>query len=133
MRRRRFVESRDMQQTITDLCSGRLWEPWHPLENSWQGTTLPSCPGLYRLRLVEPGTAARMAYIGQSGRSLKERVGSLKGVYGRQMPYRAPHTAGPALWAWRQAVSAGYLEVSVAALPTIPEPLRLGLECLAIA
>jgi hypothetical protein len=39
-------------------------------------------------------------YIGQTGVSLRRRLGMLKG--GMEMPYRDPHTAGPGLWALRQ-------------------------------
>jgi hypothetical protein len=41
-------------------------------------------------------------YIGQTGMgtmTLRKRIGMLRGVYGKLMPYRYPHTAGPAFWA----------------------------------
>ena len=56
-----------------------------------------SCPataGLYRVRAVDD---ALLAYVGQTGRSLRERVSALRGAFGREMPYRDPHTAAPAL------------------------------------
>lgn len=58
---------------------------------------MPAAPGLYRLRAVGDEI---LAYVGQTGRSLTERLGALRGIYGDEMPYRDPHTAGPALWAW---------------------------------
>ncbi len=76
------------------------------------GGTKTSRTGLCRFRSVETG---RILYIGQTGRSLRGRLGSLRGVYGDVMPYNAPHTAGPALWAHR--IDTGEtLEVSVAVL-----------------
>jgi hypothetical protein len=41
-------------------------------------------------------------YIGQTGMgtmTIRKRLRMLRGVYGELMPYRDPHTAGPALWA----------------------------------
>lgn len=73
-----------------------------------------------------------MAYIGQSS-NLKDRLGALKSVYGEMPPRHTPHFAAPALWTWRQARPHGLFLVSVAPFPTVPKPLRLGLECLAIA
>ncbi|GHP00645.1 hypothetical protein KSF_106920 [Reticulibacter mediterranei] len=73
-----------------------------------------------------------MAYIGQSS-NLKERLGALKHIYAEQAPLHTPHFAGPALWQWRQYKPPSRFDVSVAPFPTVPKPLRLGLECLAIA
>lgn len=47
------------------------------------------------------------------------------------MPYRDPHTAGPALWAARQLTEID-VEASVAVVDA-PMPVRLGLECVTIA
>jgi hypothetical protein len=126
------VERKGMRKTIAALCDDSIWTPWQPLEKSWLGSRLPTHPGLYRIRLVEEENG-RMAYIGQSGRSLKERIAALRSIYSDRMPYKAPHTAGPALWAWRQVIPHAPLEVSVAPLPELPLVLRLGLECLALA
>ena len=120
-----------MLACISALCDGSAWQAWQPLEGSWLGAALPSCGGLYRIRLVSE-TGARLTYIGQSG-NLKERVYALRHVYDRLMPYKVPHTAGPALWAWRQQCPASCYELSVAPSPAVPPALRLGLECLAIA
>ena len=73
---------------------------------------MPRLPGLYRIRSVQTG---RILSIGQTGRTLKERMGALKGVYGEVMPYNDPHTAGPALWAHRIEFGETF-EVSVAVL-----------------
>ena len=40
-------------------------------------------------------------YIGQRGpssRGLRGRMSNLLGVFKKEMPHRAPHTAAPALW-----------------------------------
>ena len=56
-------------------------------------------PGLYRIRRTDDGPL--LAYVGQTGDSLRRRLGHLRGVYEPIMPYRAPHTVAPALWALR--------------------------------
>jgi len=45
---------------------------------------------------------ARLTYIGQTGRggmNIRKRLRMLKGAYGAVIPFRDPHTAGPAMWA----------------------------------
>jgi len=121
-----------MKASMAALCEGTAWSCWMPLKDNWLGDTLPTCSGLYRIRLVSK-TQCQVAYIGQSGSGLKERIYALRHVYDDTMPYKAPHTAGPSLWAWRHKVPDSFFEVSVAPLPGIPDVQRFGLECLAIA
>lgn len=120
-----------MRTSITALCQGTAWDRWIPLENSWRGKSVPMCSGLYRILLVD-GEHHIPAYIGQSA-NLKERLGALKHVYGDSPPLHTPHFASPALWEWRTHTPNAHFEVSVAPFPTVPKPLRLGLEALAIA
>ena len=85
-------------------------------------------PGLYRLRRRgRPG----LDYLGQTRRTLRGRVRMLGGVFGDEMPFRDPHTAGPALWAMRHANPCSF-EVSVVEVDTEPS-WRKGLEALAIS
>jgi hypothetical protein len=80
---------------------GLSWSDWLPLDRQ-QGalSSLPTEAGLYRVR--HPAYD-RLVYIGQTGRSLRGRVGSLaRGAYAEEMPYRDPHTAAPTLWAIRE-------------------------------
>ena len=121
-----------MSTNIQALCNESAWGDWYQLEGIWRGTALPGSPGLYRIRLV-CNEQVQMAYIGQSGRSLKVRVSDLRYVYSDTMPYKAPHTAGPSLWAWRHKFPLSSFEVSVACFPDVPDALRLGLESLALA
>ncbi|MBA2681121.1 MAG: hypothetical protein H0U76_22325 [Ktedonobacteraceae bacterium] len=121
-----------MRQSIRALCDESAWTPWQPLKKSWLGTALPACPGLYRIRLVDR-EMEQIAYIGQSGEGLRSRVYALRHIYKEEMPYKAPHTAGPGLWALRHKYPTLSFEISVAPLPTVPDVLRLGLECLAVA
>ena len=103
------------------------WSGWVPLESASRAARISRLPGLYRIRSVQTG---RILYIGQTGRSLKERMGALKGVYGEVMPYNAPHTAGPALWAHR--IDFGEMfEVSVAVLE-VDKADRMGREALEV-
>jgi hypothetical protein len=93
-----------MKASIAALCDGTAWSCWLPLKDSWLGDTLPNCSGLYRIRLVSK-TQCQITYIGQSGSGLKERIYALRHVYDDLlMPYKAPYTAGPSLWAWRHKV-----------------------------
>jgi len=103
------------------------WSPWVPLEGAWSDAAVPRLPGLYRIRSVETG---RMLYVGQTGRTLRERLGALKGVYGELMPYNDPHTAGPALWAHRIDTGETF-EASVAVLE-VGKADRMGREALEV-
>jgi hypothetical protein len=104
-----------------------VWSPWVPLEGAGRDARFPRLPGLYRIRSVQTG---RILYIGQTGRTLKERMGALKGVYGEVMPYSDPHTAGPALWAHRTEFGETF-EVSVAVLD-VDRADRMGREALEV-
>lgn len=105
-----------------------VWSLWVALEFALREPVLPAESGLYRIRGRGDD---RLAYIGQTGRSLRERVRALGGVYRPEMPYRDPHTAGPALWAWSRAADV-HLEVSVGALDASPA-FRKTAEAVAIA
>jgi hypothetical protein len=98
-----------------------------PLQGSGRNRDVSDLPGLYRIRSVETG---RILYIGQTGRSLRSRLGSLRGVYGDVMPYNDPHTAGPALWAHRIEFGETF-EVSVAVLE-VDKADRMGREALEV-
>jgi hypothetical protein len=52
------------------------WSPWLPLEGAARDVRIPREPGLYRIRSVETG---RLLYIGQTGRTLRERLSALRG------------------------------------------------------
>ena len=106
----------------------RDWSGWWDLRGAGRDRRIPAGPGLYRIRRAgqEPG----LEYIGQTGRSLRGRLGQLNGVYHAQMPYRDPHTAAPALWALRHRDGCDF-EVAVIEVPgTAPD--RKALEAAAI-
>ena len=104
------------------------WSNWRDLRGAGRDRRIPAGPGLYRIRRAdgEPG----LEYIGQTGRSLRGRLGQLGGVYGAQMPYRDPHTAAPALWALRHRDGSDF-EAAVLEVPGTA-PQRKALEALAI-
>lgn len=104
------------------------WTAWRPLAGAWTGRSLPEMPGLYRIRRIG---AEDIDYIGQTGLRLRDRLGMLRAVFGSEMPYRDPHTVGPALWAIRHKSGCDF-EVSVAPIDGDP-PWRKALECVAIA
>ena len=113
---------------LTDARSDALdWSPWAPLKGIGRDRSLSDLPGLYRIRSVETG---RILYVGQTGRSLRGRLGSLRGVFGDEMPYNDPHTVAPALWAHRIDTGETF-EASVVVLD-IDRADRMGREALEI-
>jgi len=111
----------------TTPLSDLAWLPWVPLQGAGRNRDVLDRPGLYRIRSVE---TERILYIGQTGRSLRGRLGSLGGVYGDVMPYSDPHTVAPALWAHRIDTGETF-EVSVAVLE-VDKADRMGREALEI-
>jgi hypothetical protein len=78
---------------------------------------------------------AELDYIGQTGAggmTLRKRIRMLASIHGVVMPFRDPHTAGPAQWALLVQEPCEF-EVSVIELPGVDDRWRLGLEAVAIA
>ena len=103
------------------------WTEWRPLLRASRDLEIPRSPGLYRIRRVG---RRDLDYVGETGRSLRERLGMLRGIYSEEMPYNDPHTAGPALWALRQESGCEF-EASVAPVKGSRQ-WRKGLEAVAI-
>jgi hypothetical protein len=104
------------------------WSGWLPLRGAGRAGQVPAEPGLYRIRLEG---VQEVAYIGETGRHLRGRLGQLQGLYAAQMPYADPHTAAPALWAMRDREGCDF-EASV--LPVAADAqIRKGLEALAVS
>jgi hypothetical protein len=62
---------------------------------------LHSGTGVYRIRMA---ASPVLAYIGQAGRDLRQRLGDLRrNTAAEQMPFNDSHTAAPSLWAWNDA------------------------------
>jgi hypothetical protein len=99
-----------------------------PLDGAGRNRALPATPGLYRVRV---SGADRPIYIGQTGRSIRERLGMLKGAYAELMPYNDPHTAAPALWSLHHRDGVDF-ECSAAPLDG-DRRARMGAEALAIS
>ena len=107
------------------------WSKFLPHKECWNGDLIPNRPGLYQVRRLGE---KHLDYIGQTGKgtmTLRKRLGMLSGIYGAEMPYTAPHTAGPALWALRQQSNVEF-EVSVFEVNDSTQK-RKGLEALAVA
>ena len=103
-----------MEYLSREWC-GLQWTEWIPFSDNELLSKLPSKPGLYKIR---PIGYDFIVYIGQTGRSLKERLKSqLRGYLKSdiEMPFNDPHTAAPSLWAWRNAEGWDF-ECSVAIL-----------------
>jgi hypothetical protein len=103
------------------------WTGWVDLETALIGSVLPSGAGLYRIRRVgDEG----LDYIGQTGVGISARVRMLLGITREVMPYRDPHTAGPALWALLHSTRCAF---EVSGLPIAGDATwRKGLEAVAI-
>ena len=113
------------------LANSIKWSEWQALNGAWLDDRLPTRAGLYRIRRIGFNG---VDYIGQTGTgsmTLKKRMGMLRGVWKHEMPYRDPHTVGPALWALRHRDCADF-EVSVAVIQE-DTPNRKSLEALAIS
>src|SRR5687768_4262545 len=115
-----------MMQYLSIDWEGLQWSPW--LRFGEPGSVfrkLPAAPGVYRVR---PAGGDLLAYVGQTGRSLRERLSSLsRHTLSPVMPFNDPHTAAPSLWAIRNAERVDF-ECS-AAPADLPKRRREGLEC----
>ena len=80
----------------SDWCN-LSWTQWQPLEADFVRAFAPGSSGIYRIRRT--GLANRLTYIGQTGRTLRERLLALaNGTHAEQCPFNDPHTAAPHLW-----------------------------------
>jgi hypothetical protein len=102
---------------------GLAWTPWVPLEREAIRVTALTFPGVYRIRRAG-GAPERLVYVGQTGRTLRERLLSLAaGVNTEECPFNDPHTAAPHLWLLRRLVNA-WLECSCAPVAGDVQVLR---------
>jgi len=104
---------------------------WRPLAAASRDPEIPHLPGLYRIRRMGRDDLDSTGQTGTGTMTLRKRLGMLRGVSGELMPYRDPHTAGPALWALSHQTGEDF-EVSVVPVEG-STPWRKGLEALAIA
>lgn len=106
-----------------DWCE-LAWTDFVPFE-AWESRMLPSGAGVYRIRVA--GTN-RLAYIGQTGRNLRERLAGLRSnTRAAEMPFNDPHTAAPRLWSYQDAEGLEY-EASAAEFDAAKNN-RMALEC----
>lgn len=113
-----------MNTFLTPNWCNLTWSKWVPFDGG-DFRSLHNGAGLYRIRLADQPA---LAYIGQTGRDLRQRLGDLRrNTLAETMPFNDPHTAAPSLWAWRDAEDYKY-ECAVA--PSIaPRRKRLAIEC----
>ena len=92
---------------------GFSWSTWIPLGAPASAfRILPAIAGFYRVRAVN---RSGLVYVGQTGRSLRERTRALAVHAYRSAdspPWNDPHTAAPGLWAYRLEEDLDY-EISV--------------------
>ena len=103
------------------------WSPFIPFAGSRNEIrAVPAGPGLYRIRVAGQD---QLAYVGQTGRNLRERLGDLmRHTLAEEMPFNDPHTAAPKLWSYHHAALMNF-EAS-AAVVEVTRKERLGMECL---
>ena len=104
-----------MTQLLSPSWCGLEWSEWISLAASITEYKryITRTPGFYRVRIMGRET---LAYVGQTGRDLRERTRALASHAGRPTddpPWNDPHTAAPGLWAWKTEEGFEY-EVSVA-------------------
>jgi hypothetical protein len=126
------IESFEMPQIFTmnapeflldDWC-GLRWSAWLPFDGG-DFKSIDRGAGLYRIRATG---SASIAYIGQTGRNLHERLTDLRRhTMADLMPFNDPHPAASSLWAWRHAAGYGFA-CSVAATG-VHRRIRLAIEC----
>jgi hypothetical protein len=109
--------------TMSDDWCGLAWTQWAPLQRQAILQVAPALPGVYRVR-HQGGEPNRLVYVGQTGRSLRERLVSLaRGANGEECPYNDPHTAAPHLWLLQRLDGARF-EFSCAAVAGNVQMLR---------
>jgi hypothetical protein len=91
----------EFKMALDDPAAGNWcnlsWTQWQQLEAGFVRASAPVTSGIYRIRRA--GVAKRLTYIGQTGRSLRERLLALaNGTHAKQCPFNDPHTAAPHLW-----------------------------------
>ena len=102
------------------------WSPWIPLDSDLQTYQehIATAPGFYRVRAANQNS---LVYIGQTGRSLRQRTRTeLSKQVMRPLdspPWNDPHTAAPSLWAFRHEDGMEF-EVSVAVADDLTAQLR---------
>lgn len=120
-----------MNGLASDEEIGIAWSDPVPLAEAVRGISVPPVAGLYRIRRIGMDG---WDYIGQTGSgrmNLRRRMAMLRGIYLDEMPYRDPHTAGPALWALLQT---GGTAFEVSFCPVVGDtPWRKALEAVSIA
>ena len=113
-------------------CSGVcVVEPTAFADTPSRDSEIPHLPGLCRIRRMGRDDLDSISQTAMGRMTLRKRFGMLRGASGEAMPYRAPHTAGPALWALSHQTGEDF-EVSVVPVEG-STPWRKGLEALAIA
>ncbi len=108
------------------------WSRWVPLSRALQAEELKDTPGLYRVRVLD---LEGLIYVGQTAKLRRRLADNLRrAVHGAEIPGNAPHTAGPALWAYRHENPGADYEVSVLPFDSAPavwkaaESLAISLE-----
>lgn len=96
-------ESYPQDHYFSLVWSSLSWSEWVPFTaEKHEFREIPNAPGLYRIR---PAGCDFLMYIGGTRRTVYQQLNQLRYTLKRTdlMPWNDPHTAAPALWAWRDA------------------------------
>lgn len=82
-------DPREVSMLLEQDWCGLAWTDWIPFDApTGEFQAVPTGPGLYRVRVQGQPV---FAYIGQTGRSLRERLGDLRrNTHAREMPFNDP-------------------------------------------
>lgn len=119
-------QSGEKMRFLDETWCGLEWSPWYPLmEGRSLDKGLGKGPGIYRIRVVGED---RLAYIGQTGRCLRENLTRLREESGgKRVDPDSKHFASPCMFVYLKVKDAE-LEVSTCPMPKIPEEERLVTE-----
>ena len=117
----------DVQSLVWE---GHDWSDWYKMEKATVGPTAkaPDVPGLYRVRCVG---RAGLTYIGETGRSLRDRLRQLKSsmkCIAENRPNSVSHVAGGCVWK-ESCEGSIAIEVSWVEKPDMDKRERKGIEC----
>ncbi len=92
---------------LSDNWYGLPWSSWIPFSaTNVRFDTIPSEPGLFRIRAAKNNS---LMYIGQTGQPLRQCINEIRqNSMKSRMPEDQPHPVAPALWAWKDAKNYTY-------------------------
>ncbi len=101
------------------LLKAERWSKWFSLEQ-FAPQEISTEAGLYRVAVMDnkEERLLSLTYVGQTGRSLRERIQTLwREIHREQKPKDHPHVAAPGHWDFRRKFSNEHFQCSILELP----------------